>query len=198
MNTFGLIDSDIARLRPYVLRWVAEASEFGIAARILAAWTFTKAVVFGDKVTVAGGLNLGAADRAGEGSLSYTGDLQPERAGSLYTGGVVIPLQAALTSPAWDGDPKTGDALVNLPAVFGAPAGIKGIFARLSFADETVNVHAGIGPQAAVLPIYGVTQIAGIYYCASGFSPCDADGNIYFYCSGELDSVYLEIYGYVL
>ncbi len=197
-NRLDQLDDDLARLRPYVLRWIAEASEFGVAARVLAAWTFTKAVVFGDAVAIAGGLNLGAADPPGEGGLTYAGDLQPERGGTAYTGYVVVPLQNALTSTEWDGDAKAADAVISLSAVFGAPAGIKAIFARLSFADETVGVQCGIGPQNGVFALLGTTQSPDVACSVSGFTPCDGDGNVYFHCSGEVDSVSLEIYGYVL
>jgi hypothetical protein len=133
------------QLKPFVMRWVAEAASFGGAARVLASWVFTQPATFADEVKVALGLNLGATSGADAGSVRYSGDLQPGRNATYYTGYVLVPLTTSLTST-----------------------------------------------------IAQFTQAANVYAGVAGIVPCDSNGDIYFYTSGELDSVYLAIYGYFL
>ena len=116
--------------------------------------------------------------------------------------GGVLPMQFYLgyyTSAAWDGDAKNGaDGVIDLSAAFGVPAGVKAVSVRFSAADETVGVIFRLS-QDSDPTSYGVvqrTQVANIQIHVCGIVPCDANGDIYFSQSGELDTVGLEITGY--
>jgi len=110
-----------------------------------------------------------------------------------------VPLPTPATSASWDGDAKNGaSGTIDLSAVFSLPAGIKGIFAKLAVRDETVGVIASLrttsGTDEAIVPI---TQVADVIVADSGFCPCDTNGDVYFYQSGEVDNCYLTIFGYL-
>ena len=129
----------------------------------------------------------------------------------LNSGGVFTPLTTPLTSTSWDGDAysTTGKTLIDLSAVFGAPAGIKAIAVRLQARDSassnTSNVMLVVSPNNTVLSFavgafprglpndYGST--------GSGICPCDANGDIYYQINasgaGTLDAT-IEIWGYWL
>lgn len=121
--------------------------------------------------------------------------------------GQFVPLTTPLTSTSWDGDAKTtgDDGAIDLqaaaPAGFAAPAGIKAVAVRLTITDGTVGENAYLGsansaPQnTAVRAIIDITNQSAF---ASGIVPCDANGDIWFACSGNLNNVYIVIYGYWL
>ncbi len=195
--------SDLERiamqLKPFTARCISEATSFAAAARVLAAWVFTQPTTFADDVKIAQGLNLGASSGAGAGCARYTGDLQAGRNATYYTGYVFVPLTTSLTSTDWDGDAKSASGTIDLQTVFGVPAGVKAVAARLMAKDETVGVQFALGPSAShATAIAQFTQAANVYACIAGIVPCDANGDVYFYTSGELDGVYLAIYGYFL
>jgi hypothetical protein len=121
------------------------------------------------------------------------------------------PLTAPLTSTAWDGDARstTGKTLIDLSAVFGAPAGIKAVKVRFAVRDsgsESGAIGTGYGilsPNNVAYSGFGL-EVSGIakddYWRSAIWDvPCDANGDIYFQCnatgSGTMD-VILEIWGY--
>lgn len=107
-------------------------------------------------------------------------------------------LRTRLTSTAWDGDAKAaGDSgVIDLSAVFGVPPGVKAVSVLMSGVDETVSVLFGVGPDASNQAVQLLTQVANVYITVAGVCPCDANGDVYFYTTGELDNVYLYITGY--
>lgn len=103
------------------------------------------------------------------------------------------------SSTAWDGDAKSGaDGIIDLSAVFGVPAGVKAVSARIAAIDETVDVIFRLSRDSSQLSngISQRTQVANQYIHANGIVPCDANGDIYFSQSGELDGVSIEITGW--
>jgi len=119
-------------------------------------------------------------------------------------------LTKPLTSTAWDGDshsttPKT---LIDLSAVFGAPAGIKAVLLDVRAKDSassSSNCYIGFSPNdtanswALVNKPYD--QANDTYRHVQGIVPCDANGDVYYQivASGtETFDVKLEIWGYWL
>lgn len=149
-----------------------------------------------DTITSTSGLNVGTAGAATSGSIRYSGDLQANRNSTYYTAYALVPLAAHLTSSSWDGDAKNASTSIDLQSVFNAPAGIKAVMVRMVARDETAGVGFYVGTSASYLAVGNYTQVANAYIAASGVSPCDANGDIYFWLSGELDEVYIYIYGY--
>jgi len=113
-----------------------------------------------------------------------------------------------LTSTSWDGDARstTVKTVIDLSAVFGAPAGIKAAFVYTKLRDSGSAAStpffilspvdtATVGPY--VHKMFGVAN--DDYSHAWGWVPCDANGDLYFQISasgaGTLD-VNLEIWGY--
>lgn len=108
-------------------------------------------------------------------------------------------LDGPYTSTSWDGDAKNGaDGIIDLSADFSLPAGIKAISCRLSAADETVGVTFRLSKDSGATGngIAQATQIANQAIFVSGIVPCDANGDIYFSQSGELDAVTIIVTGY--
>lgn len=142
-------------------------------------------------------------DSAGDliitGDVSFGGDLKPVR-GATYTGYIVVPLATNLTSTAWNGDAKgAGDSgTLDLSAVFGAPAGIKGVFlytqiysaaaARRMILSRASDVGIGIVNRA---------QVVNQFVERSGFVTCDANGDIYISIDADLAQVRIEITAYL-
>lgn len=105
------------------------------------------------------------------------------------------------SSTDWDGDAKdVGDiGAIDLSTVFGLPAGVKAISVQMTIRDETVGVYATLSKDANNSYRQGVkahTQVADAYIDVCGIVPCDSDGSVYFYLSGELDLVYIFGNGY--
>ena len=145
-------------------------------------------------------VSVGAGSGAG---LTVSGQV-------LTLTGPFVPLAAPLTSTSWDGDAFSTAAktLIDLSAVFGAPAGIKAVLVRVLARDSASAASTG-GLGVMLSP--NDTAIQGPLHCRcdgrpndvwedrGGIVPCDANGDIYYqtYASGAgtLD-VYLQIWGY--
>jgi len=122
-------------------------------------------------------------------------------------GGTFVGLDTALRSTSWDGDgySTTAKTLLDLSAVFGAPAGIKAVLVGVRLRDSSATggeFFLILGPDA--------TANAGLFEYADGGDrwtattmtvPCDDNGDIYYqiYASGAgtLD-VDLAIWGYFI
>ena len=152
-------------------------------------------------IAMSGKLAIGhTALPATAGDISYAGTLKSRKSSVDYSGYITVPLTTALTSTSWDGDAKTAasSGTIDLSAVFGAPAGIKGALVRLAMRSATLDVTAAVGPSSTVLPLIARANVANKYYESYGMVPCDASGDLYFYCSGNADNVFVEIYGYLI
>ncbi len=146
------------------------------------------------------GYSVAATAPAEGSSLRYSsGAWRPDASGS--TGVQFYPLTTPATAAAWNGTAKTtGDnGMIDLSAVFGLPAGIKAVAVTLTIKDETTGVWVQVGPSSiSANAVRCRTQVANIYSDGSGVCPCDTNGDIYWGCQGELDVVYLNIWGYWL
>jgi len=118
-------------------------------------------------------------------------------------------LMTPLTSVAWDGDSysTTAKTLIDLSAVFGAPANIKSVMICV-----TINDSASAGGDYWLIlgPTNGVGS--GVPIDCSGLAndrternqvivPCDANGDIYYQIAASGAStmdVIMQIYGYWL
>lgn len=116
-------------------------------------------------------------------------------------------LSAPLTSTSWDGDAfsTTAKTLIDLSAVFSAPAGIRAVSVYWAWNDSgsagadcwlclSPNNTAGSG---IFLGAYGLTNDKRIF--GSAMIPCDANGDIYYQINASGAStmdVYLQIWGY--
>ena len=118
------------------------------------------------------------------------------------------PLQAPLTSTAWDGDSFSTEAatLLDLSAVFGVPAGVKAVLVRLQTRDSaawgTADLYTSVGPSATVFYEVTCRCFGGdVWNNALGICACDANGDIYYRIlasgAGTMD-VYIQILGYWL
>lgn len=116
-------------------------------------------------------------------------------------------LTTPLTSVAWDGDgySTTAKTLIDLSAVFSAPANIKAVLVRLAIRDSgsaandtwfmlSPNNGATTGLDWTCPP---VNDAWGRY--GGVVVPCDANGDIYYRVAasgaGTMD-IHLEIWGY--
>lgn len=109
------------------------------------------------------------------------------------------PLTTPLTSTSWNGDAKASSdsGIIDLSAVFSAPAGIKAIAVRLAGKDGTVGGNISLGPSSTHHTAVQVQiQVADKTIDTSGVCPCDANGDIYFHAGNDFDYVYIEIWGY--
>lgn len=110
-------------------------------------------------------------------------------------------LSTPLTSTAWDGDNKgTGDrATVDLSAVFGVPAGVKAVIMSVQTTGDVANDYIRFGPNSTYSYVLTCrTTVASQIAHAFGIVPCDANGDVYCYTSGDVESVYVWIWGYWL
>jgi len=115
--------------------------------------------------------------------------------------GKFIALTAPLTSTSWDGDNKgTGDrATVDLSAVFGVPVGVKAVLMSIQTQGNAANDYIRFGPNSTNnFTLTCRTQVNSQIAHASGIVPCDANGDVYCYTSGDVESVYVYIWGYFL
>lgn len=118
-------------------------------------------------------------------------------------------LTTPLTSTAWDGDSfsTTDKTLIDLSAVFGVPAGVRAVLAKIAIRDsgsaatscrfELSGVSSGTNYSLTAQ----ASPINDRYAYFNGIVPCDANGDIYYNIiasgSGTMD-IYLEIWGYWL
>jgi hypothetical protein len=122
------------------------------------------------------------------GSLSYEGDLQPQRSGVSYAGCVPVWLTVPLTSAAWDDDAHstTAKTLIDLSAVFGVPAGVRAIDVKVGIYDTASLVSTcyiilapnDTAEQGKILSVQGLPS--SVWRYASMIVPCNADGDIYY------------------
>jgi len=119
-------------------------------------------------------------------------------------------LTTPLTSTSWDGDARstTAKTKIDLSAVFGVPAGAKGILVRLVARDSgssTGNCQFSLSPNAIGDNVAIQAYLQGIpndvYVSVNGVVPCDANGDVYYLIvasgTGTLDA-FIEIWGYWL
>jgi hypothetical protein len=117
-----------------------------------------------------------------------------------------VPLHAALSITAWDGDARStsGPTKIDLSVVFGLPANIKAISARLITADSaalgTTGLYFAIGPDTTNYLALTAYAIGGdVRTATNGVCPCDANGDIAFKTvasgAGTMDC-WLYIWGY--
>lgn len=117
-------------------------------------------------------------------------------------------LTTPLTSTSWDGDAysTTAKTLIDLSAVFGAPAGIKAVLFFVAVRDEAAQGAGGsyyiiLGPTNAALTGMAVNciDLNDSYNRGCLVVPCDANGDVYYQIAasgaGTLD-VILQIWGY--
>lgn len=118
-----------------------------------------------------------------------------------------VPLTAPLTSTSWDGDSfsTTAKTLIDLSAVFGAPAGIKAVMVVVALRDS----GSAAGDARLILGARNVSgegipfdcngQANDTYEREFGIVPCDANGDIYYQTiatgANTLDIV-IQIHGY--
>lgn len=142
-----------------------------------------------------GHTNIGSA-----GDISYTGTLRSRKNSTYYDVFGVTPLTTKLTSTSWDGDAKTtgSSGTIDLSAVFGVPAGVKAVLVRLAARSTTLDLVAAAGPNSSNLGLICRTNVVSRYSEAYGVVACDSNGDIYFYASGNLDNVFLEVFGYAI
>lgn len=180
------------------------------AGSVLGGYSTTVTILAGPSqqdVTIDRGLNIGTATGAATGDMRYSGVLASYKNSTYYTGYIFVPLTSPLTSTSWDGDSysTTAKTLIDLSAVFGAPAGVAAILAIVSMRDSgsasgdyylilSPNNTSGQGPVARVS---GLSNDA--WNSETLMVPCDANGDIYYQivASGSLTmDVYIQIWGY--
>ena len=122
-----------------------------------------------------------------------------------------VPLTTPLTSTSWDGDAysTTAKTLIDLSAVFGAPAGIKAIAVRITARDSGSASGSGLffmlAPNNVANQSALTVRLDGVPNDGlrddSGVCPCDANGDIYYQitASGALTiDCFITIWGYWL
>ena len=123
-------------------------------------------------------------------------------------GGRFIPLQAPLTSTAWDGDAysTTAKTLIDLSAVFGVPAGVKAVLIRYAVNDSgsaATDTYLILSPNATADEGIAVSPqtVNDRRQRGAAVIPCNADGDIYYQivASGAATfDVIIQIWGYWL
>lgn len=148
-----------------------------------------------------GDLNLSTVLGSGN---SY-GELRPMVQG--WTGPRFIPLQAPLTSTAFDGlFSSTAKTLIDLSTVFGVPAGVKAVLVRYTVSDTasaTYDANLILSPLSTSGVGISMTPQAvnGRKTRGAAVIPCNADGDIYYQIAASGTSTFgatLEIWGYWL
>jgi hypothetical protein len=156
-------------------------------------------VVFFDDSNPSDGCVVGTYDTAADalGDHDHSGDAGD---GGLIAGRFV-PLVTPLTSTAWDGDAKNGaSGVIDLSAVFGAPAGIKAIAVNVIIQAATAGLAAALVPVSTQLAdgLFVNAAVANQLFSVGGVVPCDGNGDVYFYQTGDLSAVHIRITGYWL
>jgi hypothetical protein len=87
---------------------------------------------------------------------------------------------------------------IDLSAVFGVPAGVKGVEIRISASDSAADAFGSLqsadGEQVSTI---ARTQTANQYNDGSGSAPCDANGDVCFRCNLS-PAIFLQIHGYAI
>ncbi len=134
------------------------------------------------KLAINGGVHVGGTTDPGDNNLLVDGTIT--KGSTLVT--TFVPQEPPLTSTAWDGDVKDSatKAVIDLSAVFGAPAGIKAVLLQVAWKEEqgdfdgyiifspvnTTGLGVRVGPgRGTSLWQYGQVIV-----------PCDANGDIYY------------------
>jgi len=122
-----------------------------------------------------------------------------------------VPLQAALTAAAFDGDsfPTTAKTLIDLSAVFGVPAGVRAVDVQVQCRDSgsvggdcfMILSPTNVANTGKIFSPSGLTNDA----VARGSStiPCDANGDIYYQVfatggAGTTFDIWIEVWGYYI
>lgn len=139
-------------------------------------------------------------------ALCYTGDLQPYRNSTDYTGYVFVPLTAGLTSTSWDGDGYSTSAatLIDLSAVFGVPAGVKAVALKIACRDSgssSTRTWIYFGPGAGQWAVEVETTGLADDTLRHGATvvPCNVDGDIFYGLTASgagTTDIWLSIWGY--
>lgn len=142
-----------------------------------------------------------------DGDLWFSGALQSFKNSTVYNVYGLVPLQAPLTSTSWDGDAysTTSKTVIDLSAVFGAPAGIKAVLLRISIRDSASAANDcvfTVGPTASsgIGPAVRCSGLADDKWTSSELIvPCDSNGDIYYQVdasgSNTMD-ISMQIWGY--
>ena len=162
-------------------------------------------VCYDNDLVLAGGIMVGRTADPAAGNIEFTGALRSYKNSTSYTGYIYVPLSSPLTSTSWDTDgySTTAKTLIDLSAMFGAPAGIKAVAMRVEVYDATAgdywitlspNNTAYSGPALGVMGLTANAHARGMLILN-----CDANGDIYYQiaASGSLSlHVSLQIHGY--
>ncbi len=155
-----------------------------------------------DKMTV------GNNTRASE--LWITGNLTRWLSSGLsYVGYIFVPLLSPLTSTSWDGDlfASGNNTLIDMSAVFGAPAGVKAylfsITVRDTSATDTNDCYIAFCNSAGGSPYISVRAAAepSKYLSGTIIVPCNSDGDVYYKVnagSGSSFMVFMNVSGYYI
>ncbi len=135
------------------------------------------------------------------GDVRVGGTLKSYKNFTEYNVSAMTYLTTALTSTSWDGDNKTtgNNAIIDLSAVFGVPAGVKAILARVTINDASVGAVVTMGPDSTnrtALSLRVIVASQGI--SSTAVIPCDSNGDVYFWCNQTIDEVTIEIWGYAI
>ena len=141
-----------------------------------------------DDIIADGGIYLGRNADPGVGNVAYAGVLKSYKNATEYTAYAFVPLTTPLTSASWDGDSRSSSpkTLIDLSAVFGAPAGIKAVLLSVQVRDSTSSTGDAFiifsddntAGEGIVVGCNGIRNDAWAYNQA--IVPCDANGDIYY------------------
>jgi len=140
------------------------------------------------------------------GNIKYSGNAISRKNSTDYTGYIFIPLITPLTSTSWDGDSfsTTAKTLIDLSAVFGAPAGVKAVLMFVAVRDsasQTNDTWIRLSPNSSanVGSAFNSDYVNDRYGRHTATIACDTNGDIYYQISASgtntLD-VFLQILGY--
>lgn len=127
------------------------------------------------------------------------GEYTIKRGGTTYTVSPPVQFATPLTSTSWDGDAKTtaDNGVIDLSAVFGVPAGVKSVKVKVIGSSATVNRYFGVGAASGNNVAANRVAVANQNaYIGPVDCPCDANGDIWFYCDGDMTAVHIQIFGY--
>lgn len=151
----------------------------------------------------AAGLQAGGSTNPGTGYVGYTAGLRPNKNSTQYYAYSYVPLGTPLTSTAWDGDAKgnTAGTVIDLSAVFGAPAGLQAVNVRVigkaNNAGPTDSNYFYVGQSASDDAHVGCYLWGNVYMDNMGPANCDSNGDIWYTVqSGATAYCIIRIMGY--